>query len=63
MNKKHKKVCRALSDIDHSLIIFSTITGWVFISTFASLVGIRIGTTSSWKWIKNLRRNCRNQKV
>ena len=47
MNKKHKKVCRALSDIDHSLIIFFTITGWVFISTFASLAGICIGTTSS----------------
>ena len=47
MNKKHKKVGRALSDIDHSLIIFFTITGWVFISTFASLAGICIGTTSS----------------
>ena len=32
--------------IEHSLILISTITGCVFISTFASLVGISIGITS-----------------
>ena len=47
MSKKHKKVCRVLNYVDHSLIVISTITGCVFISAFASLVGIPIGITSS----------------
>ena len=46
MNKKHKKVCRVLNYIEHSLTV-STITGCISISTFASLVGIPIGITSS----------------
>ena len=47
ISKKHKKVSRVLNYIDHSLIVISTITGCVFISAFASLVGIPIGITSS----------------
>ena len=47
MSKKHKKVCRVLNYVDHSLIVTSTITGCVSISAFASLVGIPIGITSS----------------
>ena len=47
MSKKHKKVCRVLNYIDHSLIVISTITRCVSISAFAYLVGIRIGITSS----------------
>ena len=47
MSKKHKKVFRVLSYIDHTLMIISTITGCVSISAFASLVGISIGITSS----------------
>ena len=46
MNKKHKKVCRVLNYINHSLILISTITGCIYISTFASLVCIPIGITS-----------------
>ena len=46
LSKKHKKVCRVLDYIEHSLILISTITGCVFISAFASLVGISIGITS-----------------
>ena len=46
MSKKHKKVCRVLNHINHSLIVISTIAGCVFISAFASLVGIPIGITS-----------------
>ena len=38
MNKKNKKVCRVLNYIEHLLVL---------ISTFASLVGIPIGITSS----------------
>ena len=47
MSKKHKNVCRALNYIDHLRIAISTITGYVSISTFASLVGIPIGIASS----------------
>ena len=43
MGKKHKKVCRVLNYIDHSLIAISGITGCISISTFASLVGISVG--------------------
>ena len=47
MNKKHKKVCTTLNYIELFLILGSTITGCVSISSFASLVGIPIGITSS----------------
>ena len=47
MSKKHKKVCRVLNYIDHSLIVICTITGCVSISGFASLVAIPIRITSS----------------
>ena len=47
MSKKHNKACRVLNYIDHSLIVISTITSFVSISAFASLVGIPIGITSS----------------
>ena len=46
MSKKHKKVCRVLSYIEHSPILISAITGCVSISDFASLVGIPIGIAS-----------------
>ena len=45
LSKKHKKVCRVLNYIDHLLFAISTITGCVFISAFASLVGIQIVST------------------
>ena len=44
---KRKTIWRALNYIDHGLIIISTITGFVSISAFASLVGITIESTSS----------------
>ena len=47
MSKKHKRVCRVLNYVDHSLIAISTITECVSVSAFASLVGIPIGITSS----------------
>ena len=46
-SKNHKKVCTTLSYIEYFLILASTITGCVSIYTFASLVGIPIGITSS----------------
>ena len=47
MTRKHKKVCRVLNYIDHSLIAISLITGGVSISVFASLGVILIGITNS----------------
>ena len=38
MRKKYKKVFRVLNYIDHSLIVISTITGWVSISAFAKVL-------------------------
>ena len=52
MSKKHKKVCRVLNYIDHSLIVISTITGCISISALASLVGIPIGIASSTAGLK-----------
>ena len=47
MSKKHRRVSTTLNYIEHPLILGSTITGCVFISSFASIVGIPIGITSS----------------
>ena len=47
MSKKHRKLCMSLNYIEHFLILASLITGSISISTFASLLGIPIGITSS----------------
>ena len=47
VSKKHNKVCITLNYIENFLILPSTITGCISISTFASLIGIPIGITSS----------------
>ena len=40
------KICKVLNYIEHSLIVISTINGYVSISAFTSLIGIPIGFTS-----------------
>ena len=47
MSKKHKKVCRVLKYVNHSLIVISTVTGCVSISDLCSLVEIPIEIASS----------------
>ena len=47
MSKKHKKVSKVLNYIEHLLISVFTISGWVSISAFASLIDIPIRITSS----------------
>ena len=47
MSREHKKVCTTLNYIKHCLILASAITGCISISTFASLLDIPIGITSS----------------
>ena len=45
--KKHKKVCLTLTYIEHFLILGSTNTGYISLSTYASLIGIPVGIASS----------------
>ena len=47
MSRKHEKVYKILSCIEHFLILASAITGCISISAFASLLGISIVITSS----------------
>ena len=47
MSKNHKKVFRVLNYIELLLILISTVTWCISIYTFAFLVGIPIGITSS----------------
>ena len=45
--KKHRKVCKILSYIDHSLVLFIEISGCVPTFAFTSLIGIPIGMVRS----------------
>ena len=47
MSNKHKMICTTLNYIEHFLVVASTITGYVSISAFASLIGITMQTESS----------------
>ena len=47
VSKKHKKACRFFNYIEHLIILISTVSGYVSISAFDSLVGIPIGNTIS----------------
>ena len=46
MSKKYKKTCKYLSYIEHLLILVSTVTGYVSISAFASLVCVPLDIIS-----------------
>ena len=47
MNEKYKNVCTILNYIEHLLILAFSVTEWVSISGFDSLVGIPRGISSS----------------
>ena len=47
MSKKQKIVCTTLNYIEHLLILASVVTGCIWISAFALLIGIPIEITSS----------------
>ena len=47
MSEKYKKTCKYLNYVEHLLILASTVTGYVSISEFASLVCVPVGITSS----------------
>ena len=59
MSKKHKKIYGALNYIKHILILVPTVTGYVPIYVFASLVGIRVGIMSSAVRLKIYVINCK----
>ena len=52
ISKKYKKVCNILNNIEHLLILASTITGCVSITAFAPFVGIPVCIASSAVGIK-----------
>ena len=45
--KSTKEVCTTLNFIEHFLILASTISQYISVSAFTSLIGILIGITSS----------------
>ena len=47
MSENYKKTCQYLNYVENWLILASTVTGWVSISPFASLVCVPVGITSS----------------
>ena len=47
MSEKYKKTCKYLSYVEHLLILVSTVPSCVSISSFASLVCVPVGITSS----------------
>ena len=49
MSRKHEKVCTILNNIEHFLILPSTITGYLSISAFSSLLDIPIRITIGLK--------------
>ena len=52
MSKKHKKLLTFKKATKLLPMLISTVTRWVYISTFASLVGILLDITSSAKGLK-----------
>ena len=59
-SKKYKKTYRVLNYIDCLLIVTSTITRCIYISAFASLVGIPIGIYKFYNWVEDLCNNDKN---
>ena len=53
MSKKHKKLCRALNNLQNFLVFVSAVSACVPISAFASLVGVPLSIVSSAVGIKN----------
>ena len=52
MSEKHKKTCKYLNYAKHLLILASIITGYILISSIASLDCIPVGIASSARGIK-----------
>ena len=53
MSQNYKKTCNYLNYVKHLLILASAVTGCISIASFASLVAIPVGITSSAVGIKN----------
>ena len=53
VSKRRKKVCTTLNYIEDFLILASTVTGYISVSSLASLIDIPIAITSSAIGLKN----------
>ena len=60
MSKKHKKVCRVLKYVNHSLIVISTVTGCVFHFCFVFFSWNSNRNCKLYNRIKNL---CNNRSI
>ena len=63
MSEKYKKTCQYLNYVKNWFILASTVTGWVSISPFASLVCVPVVITSSTVGITNVKQmynHCKN---
>ena len=47
MSERYKKTCKYLNYAENLLVLVSTVTGYISISAFASLVCVPVGITSS----------------
>ena len=47
MSERHKKTCKFLNHVKHFRILASTVTGWISIYAFTSLVAVHVGIKSS----------------
>ena len=52
MSRKYKTICATLTYIEHFFISTSAVAGCIYISAFASMLGIPIGIKSSGKGLK-----------
>ena len=57
MSQKYKKTQKYLNCVKHLLILVSTVTGYVSISPFASLVCVPVDITSATVEIKSLQKS------
>ena len=52
MSEKYKKTCKYINQVEHLLLFASTVTNFVSISAFASLIAIPVSIASSAVGIK-----------
>ena len=52
MSEKHEKVCRILNYFKHFLVFVSSVSGFILVSLFPSLIGVSLGIASSAVGIK-----------
>ena len=46
MSEKHEKVCRVLNYFEHFLVFVSSVSDFILVSVFPSLIGVSLGIAS-----------------